>query len=473
MKSIRTIALVVVLGIFAAPTSVEAASDRPSDRPNIVFIFIDDMGYGDLSCTGNRDVNTRNIDRLAREGTRFTQFYVNSPICSPSRVAVTTGQYPARHLINSFLAARKRNRERGMRDFLDPRAPCIARAFQEAGYATAHFGKWHMGGGRDVGDAPRPQAYGFDESLVSFEGLGDRVLPAGGGRKSAKLGRGKILFAEKHELTRIYVDRSIDFIRRNREKPVYLHLWLNDVHDAHKPHADRLAEYERFQANPYVQRFCAVLDEMDRQIGRLVGAIDSLGLGERTLILLTSDNGPTAWPKYYREGLDPPGSTAGFRGRKWSLYEGGIRMPLIARWKGKVPAGRVNETTVLAAIDLFPTLCSLAGVKPPDVEFDGEDLSAAILGETPLRTRAILWEYGRSGSYLQPGVEADKSPNLAIRDGRWKLLVNADGSRLELFDFDRETAERENLAAKRPEVARRLSKRLLSWRRSLPTLPRD
>ena len=167
--------------------------EPPPTRPNIVFIFIDDMGYGDLSVTGNKDVQTANIDRLAAEGLLLEQFYVNSPICSPSRVAITTGQYPARHLINSYLNNRERNRERGMADFLDPKAPAVARAFQQAGYATAHFGKWHMGGGRDVGDAPLPQAYGFDESLTSFEGLGDRILPPGGlAEQSAKLGRGKI-----------------------------------------------------------------------------------------------------------------------------------------------------------------------------------------------------------------------------------------------------------------------------------------
>lgn len=138
-----------------------------ADRPNFVFVFIDDMGYGDLSCYGNTDVSTPNIDRLASEGIRFEQFYVASPICSPSRVGITTGQYPARHMIHSYLNSRKLNRERGMRDFLDPAAPAIARAFRDAGYATAHFGKWHMGGGRDVDDAPLPQAYGFDESLVS------------------------------------------------------------------------------------------------------------------------------------------------------------------------------------------------------------------------------------------------------------------------------------------------------------------
>jgi arylsulfatase A-like enzyme len=441
-------------------------------QPNIVFIFIDDMGYGDLSVTGNTDVETPNIDRLATDGIRFTQFYVNSPICSPSRVAVTTGQYPARHLINSYLNRRERNRARDMRDFLNPEAPAIARAFKQAGYATAHFGKWHMGGGRDVNDAPHPQAYGFDESLVSFEGLGDRILPPGNlSKQSEKLAQGEIRWVDKHEQTPIYVDRSIDFIKRNQTKPIYLHLWLNDVHDAHKPTEEMMVEYEQFSANPYVQKFYAVLVAMDREIGRLVDAIDEMGLAEDTLIVVTSDNGPTAWPRYYKEGFEPAGSTAGFRGRKWSLYEGGIRMPLIARWPGRITPGALDETTVMAAIDLLPTFTAIAGVQAPPAEYDGVDMSAALLGTPQQRNVPIYFEYGRDESYLRPGVESDQSPNLAVRDGRWKLLVNADGTDLQLYDFEASTDERENVADQYPDVVKRLSEQLLTWRESWPVLP--
>ena len=464
----KLLAAIAFLLLFGCPFSPGFAAEP---RPNIVFIFVDDMGYGDLSCTGNDDVKTVNIDRLAAEGIRLTQFYVNSPICSPSRVAVTTGQYPARHLIHSFLAARQRNRERGMRDFLNPAAPAVARAFQQAGYATAHFGKWHMGGGRDVGDAPLPQAYGFDESLVSFEGLGDRVLPPGGlSRQSEKLARGAIQHAPKHKLTEIYVNRSIDFIKRNHQQPFYLHLWLNDVHDAHAPHPDMLKQYARFADNPYRQKFYAVLDAMDRQIGRLISAIDELQLGERTLIVLTSDNGPTAWPRYYEEGFEPPGSAAGQRGRKWSLYEGGIRMPLIARWKGVIPAGRVDDASVMAAIDLFPTFCKLASVGPPAATFDGEDFSQALLGRLQTRQRPLFWEYGRDATFLRPGAPQDRSPNLAVRQGNWKLLVNDDGSQLELYDLATDRAEQRNVAADHPQVAGELKNKLLAWRSSLPVL---
>ena len=448
------------------------AAPSPDDRPNVVFIFIDDLGYGDLSRTGNVDIETEAIDRLAAEGIRFTNFYVNSPICSPSRVAVTTGQYPSRHLIHSFLNNRNRNRERRMRDWLDPSAPCIARAFQDAGYATGHFGKWHMGGGRDVGDAPLPRAYGFDQSLVSFEGLGDRVLPPGDlSEQSEALGRGRIEHAPKHELTSIYVDRALDFIESHRDAPFYVHLWLNDVHDSFQPSDEQLEATGGVGGNVEERRFFAVLDAMDRQIGRFVSAIDAMGIGPRTLIVLTGDNGPTAWPRYYEVGIEPPGSTAGFRGRKWSLYEGGIREPLIARWPGTIPAGVVDEQTVLAAIDLFPTFCALAGVAiPDDADLDGLDRSEALLG-TPIPDRPpLFWEYGRDPTDLRPGLSIDRSPHLAVRDGRWKLLVNADGSDRQLYDLESDRRESDDLAREHPERADRFEVLVKGWWESLPTL---
>ncbi len=466
-----TLLLLVSLSLMGRTTCV--AEDQPAS-PNIIFIFIDDLGFADLSCTGNTKVKTPHLDKLAAEGTLFKQFYVASPICSPSRVGCTTGQFPARHLINSYLNNRKRNRERGMRDFLDPMVPCIARAFQEAGYATAHYGKWHMGGGRDVDDAPLPQAYGFHDSLVSFEGLGPRVIfsRAGLRSQSAKLGHGPIQFAAKHRLTRLYVDKCISFLKKNKEKPVYLHLWLNDVHDAHNSAPGEAEKFVKVTDNPLEQKFFAVLVEMDRQIGRLVEAVKKEGLEEKTMFVVTGDNGPTAWKRqYYDKGIEPPGDTGPYRGRKWSLYEGGIRQPLIVRWPGQVPAGRVDEDTVLAAVDFFPTFTSIAGVKvPADAAFDGIDAREAYLGKPLERKKAIFWEYGRDSSYLQPGLEKDRSPNLALRDGKWKCLINADGTDLQLYDFSESQDEGKNVAPQHHDVAQEMAKRLLAWRKSLPVL---
>lgn len=466
----RLLVVAVLLGGAAVESVRLQTPARRASRPNIVFVLIDDLGYGDFSCTGNRDVETENIDRLAAEGVRFTQFYVSSPICSPSRTAFLTGQYPARHRMHSYLNDRANNQRRGMPDWLDANAPSMARTLKQAGYATAHVGKWHLGGGRDVGDAPLPQAYGFDESLTSFEGLGDRLLIKDDNlsNQNAKLGNGKIEWFEKYELTREYVNRSIDFITRKQTQPFYLQLWLCDVHDGHFPSKESLARFAGKGRSEDDRKFYAVLDEMDKELGRLFAAIDKLGLAENTLIVLTGDNGPTAWPAYYQRGVEPPGSTAGDRGRKWSLYEGGIRQPLIVRWKGRVPAGRVNETTLVTAVDFFPTLCRLTNTALPQGNFDGEAMQAAWLGKAQPRKRPVFWEYGRDAGYLKPGRESDQSPTLALREGDWKLLCNADGTGAELYDLKRDPRETNNLITAQSKRAAAMQKRLLAWQQSLP-----
>lgn len=453
----------------------ERAAAAETERPNFLFIFIDDLGYGDLSCYGNRDLKTENIDRLAAQGVRFTQFYVNSPICSPSRVAVTTGQYPQRWWFYGHLAARRRNRARGMVDFLDPAAVTLPRLLHDAGYATGHFGKWHMGGGRDVDDAPLPQAYGFDESLVSFEGLGDRLLDEDHALSdaSAKLGRGRIRFVPKHAKTRLFVDQAIDFIRRHQDRPFYVNFWPNDVHDPFHPSEQQLEGFGRFADRPEWQKFYAVLQSLDHEIGRLVDAIDEMGLGEKTMIILTGDNGPTAWSRYYRDGKGAgaaPGSTGGLRGRKWSLYEGGIRQPLIVRWTGQIPVGQVNESTVAAGVDLLPSVCAIAGVPlPADYEPDGVDVSSSLLGRSePIRDRPLYWEYNSLGGNIQPGLQVDRSPTLALRDGNWKFLINADGSGAELYYLAHDREESKNLADKEPDRADRMKRALLTWYQALP-----
>jgi arylsulfatase A-like enzyme len=452
--------------------AVSALRAAASPRLNIIQILIDDMGYADLGCYGG-EVSTPNLDRIAKEGVRFTQGYVASPVCSPSRVGITTGQFPARHFIYTYLDTREAQRRHKMRNWLDLKAPSVARAFHDAGYATGHFGKWHMGGGRDVGEAPLPTEYGFDESYTSFEGLGDRALPPGRlSDLNEKLGRGNIIRTEQKELTRIYVDKTVAFMKKAvaEGKPFYIHVWPNEVHDFYDPPPDLMAKYARAPNQKYVQQYFATIEGMDRQLGRIFQAVDELGLADRTLFVILSDNGPTAWPRYYKEQQEAPGSTDGLRGRKWSLYEGGIRIPFFVRWKGKIPAGKVDETSVVCGVDIFPTCCRLAGVAAPKTAFDGEDRSGPFLGKPSRRTKDLFWEYGRDPDYQKPGLPHDQSPNLAIRSGDWKLLINDDGSKLELYDLSKDRGEATNVADKHPDVAKRLSKRLLDWRRSLPVL---
>lgn len=455
------------------------APEKDKVRPNIVLIFIDDMGYGDLSCYGDSVVKTPNMDELAGKGIRFTNFYVNSPICSPSRVALNTGRYPMRYKIHSYIAGSQQNKDRAMADYLDPTVPTLARTLHRHGYATGHFGKWHMGGGRDLGDVPFPTEYGFDKSLVAFEGIGDRVLFPGHdlSDQSAELGKGNIVWAPKSISTSIYVDSALTFISKCGEKPFYINLCPNDVHDPHLPDSAKVEKWAQVTGNPYEQKFFAVLEELDNQIGRFLNALDQMGKLDNTIILLASDNGPTDWPYYYNrkrypdghEGeLYPPGFTGPFAGRKWSLYEGGIREPFIVYWKGHFPEGKMDEKTVISAMDIFPSVCSLLGIRYPE-NLDGTDKSKAFLGNAMDRVPPLMWEYSSNpGGSIMPGNRENISPNLAIRDGDWKLLINADSTDARLYNLKTDPGERDNVIGKNRSIAESLARKVISWRKSMP-----
>jgi uncharacterized sulfatase len=438
-----------------------------ADRPNIVLVFIDDMGWGDFSCFGNDAVITENFDRLAEEGIRFEQFYVNSPICSPSRVAISTGQYPQRWRITSFLNHRQNNIDRGMAQWLDPAAPMLARFLHQAGYATGHFGKWHMGGQRDVGEAPLITEYGFDESLTNFEGLGPRVLalkdaydgkpPQKHTLGSDKLGRGKITWQDRSLVTQSFTRAAIDFIRRaaDRGQPFYVNLWPDDVHSPFFPPQARRGDGEKRTL------YHGVLDTADEQIGELFDLVrDDRRLRENTLILVCSDNGP-------EQGA---GSAGPFRGFKTHLFEGGVRSSLIVWGPGRVAsdkAGSVNRSSVFSAIDLPPSLLAIADVEPPaEVSFDGQQLADVLLGRSDAsRSKPICFRRppDRDSFY---GV--DDLPDLAIRDGKWKLLCEYDGSDPLLYDLQADRSETKSVADRHPEIVSGLTSQITAWHQSMP-----
>jgi len=467
--------------ILILVTSCRNESSNISRQPNIVILFIDDMGYADLSCYGNQLIRTPNIDKLAENGLTYTNFYVNSPICSPSRVALHTGNYPIRYRIHSYIASSKANNRRDMADFLDPESSTIAKTLKKNGYKTGHFGKWHMGGGRDLGDVPYPSEYGFDETLVGFEGIGNRVLTPGHGlsNASSKLGKGKIVWTEKFNTTHVYIDSALSFISKCSNAPFYVNLFPNDVHDPHQPDSLSVIKFKNITKNPYEQKFLAVLDELDHQIGRFMHGLDSMGKLDNTIVIFTSDNGPTDWPSYYDineypENYDartyPPGSTGPYFGRKWSLYEGGIRMPFIISWPGHIEPGNTDQQTVMSAIDIYPSLCSLLGINYPD-NLDGEDLSNSFFGTAKERNNPVFWEYGScKGGSIEPGNEDFISPNLAIREGRWKLLIDADSTNAQLYDLINDPGERENISGSNPDIARDMANKILKWRRSMPVM---
>lgn len=453
---------ILVASLLAAPCSTPAAPP-----PNIVVVFIDDMGWGDFSCFGNRDARTPNVDRLASQGIRFSQFYVNSPICSASRCALTTGQYPQRWRITSFLNNRADNERRGMAQWLDPAAPTLARSLKASGYATGHFGKWHLGGQRDVDDAPPITDYGFDTSLTNFEGMGPKLLPLTlkpgdnePGRiwaDAERLGK-PFTWILRSKITTGFIDAALDFIAnaQRAKKPFYINLWPDDVHSPFWPPVDRWADDKR-------GLYLAVLEEMDRQFGKLFDHIrDDDALRDNTLILVCSDNGPEPGA----------GSAGGLRGAKTTLFEGGIRSPLVAWGPGVIAperAGAHDATSVFAAFDLVPSLLAIAGAKrPAGVAFDGEDISATLLGRAAASRQApIHWRRPPDRKSWRPMIP-ETLPDLAVRDGSWKLLCDYDGSRPLLYDLDKDPGESENLATRHQDIVARLTAAALAWHQSMP-----
>jgi arylsulfatase A-like enzyme len=439
---------ILALGVLALGIVPAAAAEAL--RPHIVFVLADDLGYGDLSCYGNKRVQTPRLDRMAREGTRFTQYYCASPVCSPSRCGLITGNYPGRWKINTFLHERAGNKECEQADYLDAKAPALPRALKEAGYATAHFGKWHLGGGRDVVDAPKFATYGYDEHAGTYES--PQPHPDITATNWIWSDKDKV---KRWERTAFFVDKTLDFLKGHKDQPCFVNVWLDDTHTPWVPSADA-------KKGNTPENLKGVLIENDRQIGRLLDGLKELGIEDKTLVLFTSDNGPEPTFDGERAG--------GLRGSKLSLYEGGIREPFIARWPGHVPAGKVDETTVLHAVDLFPSFCALAGAAlPKGLQADGEDISVALLGnQIRARTKPLFFEYGRNEKFFRYPKGADRSPNVAMRDGNWKLLVNADGTKVELYDLGTDPKETTNLAEKKPDETKKLKEAALQWRKSLP-----
>ena len=462
-----TLPVLVSYLILITNSVAQADSETPQNRSpiNIILVFIDDAGFADFPYFKDVRPRTRHIDRLCDEGLRFTQFYVNSPICSPSRAAFVTGQYPVRWGITSYIAASRENARRGMRDSLDPAAPSLARMLQQAGYATGHFGKWHLGGGRDV-TAPPISDYGFDESLTQFEGMGDRILPLLDnqdgkppvrfplGITSEKLGNGDIRWVERSQETTEFIKPAIKFIERAAAggKPFYVNVWPNDVHTPLHPPKELRGDGGKRDL------YLGVLENMDRQLAPLFDLIrNDKQLSRNTIILVASDN-----------GFEPGAGSAGeLRGSKGTLYEGGFREPLIVWGPGvldKQAIGSTNDATVISSVDVVASLLKLAGVAPPaEAALDGEDLSAALVGaKQSQRTKSLYWVRPPD----RPDQEGENLPDLAIRSGDWKLLAEYDGSRAQLYNLANDPNERRNLAEQHPETVASLQTELLQWYRA-------
>ena len=439
----------LLLPVVFLAISLTGFTAPKTNLPNIIVIYIDDMGIGDLTCFNGEVMETPNIDALAKRGKIFTQYYSDAPVCSPSRVALTTGMNHIRWGINTFLSSRKFNAECQQVDYLKSTAPSMARTLKEAGYHTAHFGKWHMGGGRDVKDAPEISAYGFDEFASTWESPNPDPLLTSSNWIWASTDSIK-----RWERTAYFIDRTLDFLERNSNAPCFIKLWPDDVHSPWIPSEQAQLNWkENAFKLPFLQ---PVIKELDIQIGRFINELENRNLLENTLIVFTSDNGPA--PSFDRI------RTNGMRGLKNSLYEGGIRMPMFAVWPKEIKPGQIDSSSVLCAIDLFPTISAIAGTSyKGNYQQDGEDFSQTLLGQKPYeREQSLRWEYGRNERYNYPEDE-DRSPQLAIRNGQWKLLTDTLGTRVELYNLVADPTESVNKADEYIELTTELKTQLLDW----------
>ena len=438
--------------LAAPPARALAQQGRP---PNVVFILADDLGWGDLGCYGHPNIKTPNLDRLARQGTQFTQFYVSGPVCSPSRCGFMAGRFPSRERIYTAIGMAGRQEELAQAEFLNPSVPTVTRMLKSAGYATAHFGKWHLGAGKEAAELG---AFGIDvHRTVNGKGPGwdEQGDPYFRARSSA-----------------LIVDETIRFVEQNRERPFYVNVWSLVPHATLNPTEQQMEPYQRFGpvGVPHkgaAQIFYASVTDLDTQVGRLLKRLEELRLAENTLVLFSSDNGPEeiAIRNANHSGVGSPGP---FRGRKRSLYEGGVRLPLIARWPGRVPAGKVDDSSVVTAVDFMPSLARICGAQLPSGYIaDGEDASDVLQGARRARGKPLFWEW----RYRIQGHVLNQSPMLAMREANWKLLMNPDRSRVELYDIPRDPSEMSNEAPRRPEIVARMSEKLLAWQKTLPAGP--
>jgi len=433
-------------GLYAAPGA------NSQGRPNFVFVLADDMGWGDVASYGHPDLKTPNIDRMAREGIQFTQFYVASPICSPSRAAFMTGLFPARVRMHSYLATPPEgdlafNGARGMVNYLDPEIPTVTRFLQEAGYAVGYFGKWHLG---KAPGAPLPSAYGIDQYRTYDSN-----------RESWQI-RDKSF---QYYSSKFIMDEGLRFIEENSGEPFFVQVNLMDPHTPLFVTEEQTEPYRKFGSA--LQIYYSTITRIDTEVGRLLAELDKLGLAENTIVMFSSDNGPDTMLITQNH---VPGSNGPFRGRKRSLYEGGVRVPLTVRWPASAPAGRVDSTTILAAVDFLPTLSALAGIDiPKHLSIDGEEMSGAFRGKITRRKRPLYWDF----RFNIRGDPNDHSPRLAVREDHWKLLMNPNRDRLELYDIPNDAGETDNLATEYPGVVDRLVRLLLDWHRTLPDGPVD
>ena len=442
-------------GLFAWLVSLCPSVDAAAaSRPNIILIFIDDLGWKDIGCYGNKIVDTPRIDQLASEGLRFTDFYAAGTVCSPTRCAVQSGQNQARIGITDFISGHWRPFER----VITPRPTMalphdivtIAESLQAADYETGYIGKWHLGNGA----AFQPEHHGYDFAAV----INGPHLPG----KFKVPGHPNLVPKPGQYRTDFEADLSIDFIRKNRQRPFFLMLSPYAVHIPLGGMSEKVEKYRRKAKisgidlpNPI---YAAMIEHCDDMVGRIIDAVEDEGLTQKTMIVFTSDNGGLYRRYDYNpEADDTVADLSPLRGEKGNLYEGGVRVPLIIKYPPMTQPGSTSKEPTIS-YDFYPTFLQLAGGKmPANQTIDGHDLSPLFKAPSSrLEREAIHWHY--------PHYHHGR-PASSIRARDWKLIEYHDLSgEIELYNIASDISESKNLAARKPSKASQLKQQLASWR---------
>lgn len=449
MKSIVAFCLAAVLalvGIFLAASVAAAAPPAAPVRSNFVVILLDDLGWTDFGCMGSTFYETPNIDRLAAQGMKFSQAYAAAALCSPTRASLLTGKYPARLHITDFIPGRPRPHARLTMPNWTKHLPLeewtLAEALREAGYATAAIGKWHLG---DAAFSPDKQ--GFDRAIGGTES----------GAAPSFFSPYRIATLPDGEPGEYLTDResleAVRFIEANQDRPFFLYLPHHAVHTPIQAKPELIEKYRRkaIPGAPHSHAtYAAMIESVDESVGRILAKVDELKIAERTVVMVTSDNG----------GLLAMTKNLPLRAGKGSAYEGGIRVPLLIRAPGIVAPQATCDVPVIAC-DLYPTILALAGVSSkPNQIVDGESLEPLLRQTGSLQREAIFWHYPH---YHGQGA----TPYGAIRQGDWRLIEFYEDGKLELYNVTKDIGESVNLADRQTERTRELQGRLARWRRSV------
>lgn len=434
---------------------VVSVGSAPQKRPNIIFILADDLGYAELGSYGQKKIRTPNLDRMAAEGMRFTQFYAGSPVCAPSRYVLMTG----RHGGHAYIRDNKEVQPEGQWP-IPAETLTVAELLKAKGYATGAFGKWGLG---FVGSDGDPNKQGFDEFYgYNCQRQAHNFYPEYLWRndKKVRLEGNTRGLTGKHYSHDLIEGEALDFIRRHKEQPFFLYVPFTIPHLALQVPDDSLAEYlgkwddpaydgkNGYLPHPHPRAaYAAMVTRMDRSVGRILQLVKELGLDENTIIMFSSDNGPT----YDRLGGSDSAffESAGiFRGLKGSVYEGGIRVPLIARWPGRIKPGTTSDLPAVF-YDVLPTLCDLAGAKSPR-ETDGLSFVPALTGKGRQRKHEFLfWDFNGYGGQQ------------AVRLGDWKAVrqnIAKGNLRIELYNLATDPGEKQDVAERNPAIVKRMEK---------------